>query len=1478
MATPDVTKENETSEDDLSYLSVKKESKIEQYNKKRITSHGPSRIIVILKWLTTLIFAAVLLSCLVTSKLTVIGLSRHLGNGTDAKYQAFIMCLVILFAPNVISIFRSIWNIIGRSDIPWPNKKSILLVILSATFESGGLCIVVLKALTSGQTASGVSAMQIGFVLPILFYLQKGNSDLKLFRGLSALSLLLALVGVAMVILNHVKSSSGDSWSLVGFMLIFISWFPYLNKQVLPRVSDTGQTQVAQPGSNFQMSRSINRTNSSQSFQNMSSGSGFNSYSSIPNNNGANMHVEPDSNSGVPCYKSSTWKVLLISAFTKIVVIFAVSALLLRYEMSDMSFEDAWTSGWDWNLNDDICILFIAHVSTSVVAYVTAVFACHTCMDSGAFVIPLLLCSPLSCILLVVSTSCDWIKDISGSTSDFCDTSNSIYSVVAMVCFVVAVSLTFGRQLWNVKRIVLLKETQLFWYPTYNSVMLEQWLLVNRKLDIDVTEDTQETSPRKEEKTRVYICTTMYRESRKEMQQLLESIGQISRANSDTSQLHFESHVFLDGAVKGDEMSDFALQLVSLLKDALHIDNLLTCTKTATPYGQKLGWKLPGPSEMTFTIHLKDSKKVKKKKRWSQIMYMSYVLDFLSKQHVDRDGNPTVKESDCFILTTDADVKFSPESVEALLDLMKRDTSVGAVCARTYPLGEGPLVWYQKFEYAIGHWFQKAAEHVLGSVLCAPGCFSVYRCSALKDIVPTYASNVERAFDFLIKDMGEDRWLCTLMVQSGWRIEYCAASENETYCPEEFEEFYKQRRRWIASTLANIISLIKDWTLVRTLNHRVSYLFCIYQIFLLTSTFIGPSTVVIIVAGGLNYAWNFDLTWAVILQFVTCVIYAVICLFKNEKWQMQSGKIITFFYAVIMTAVVVGIAEQVSEDFIGINAKVKVETKNNVTVTITPTPIPGAISEDFPVSFVTLYLGLLIAIFLVTGMLHPSDFKCLLNGIVYLLCLPSGYLVLNIYSVVNITDRSWGTREEKEHNTVKEQKPWYDGLETVMRKIFFCFDKTEPLPTPSVPEAKEVLRRPRRESQTEAQPQQRLSQTIAPGFKFQGSIRKSRRVDDQLREGKVEELEDSPEEEETESEEDFDEENPISVREWLPKGMKEYANIFMDNGYENTNFLGMLTEKDLKRLGIKKVAHRRNLLRKIQDIPEFKIPIDVPKDVTSWLVTIGLEEYKTNFKKNDIKTIKDMETLKSFKDQEIREELNITKPGHVQRLLDAINCLRNPTQEERIITEIKEQISRSHQHELKSVNQEEYKFWSDLIRACLEPGSDAFGFEEILKTKLASLRNEWLMVSGIVNCLWIVIIMTLSSSIDLQVAGTNPLSLVFLVVFGFLFVLQFLCMLVHRFTTLSHFIARAPYRFGQSYRTSISFLSRDLDPDEEHLVAEARSLEPQFLQRMQKKSKVVKRKKHQNHQDNRFSERAPLMSNHPDVYTGRQNPSFQENV
>ena len=60
-----------------------------------------------------------------------------------------------------------------------------------------------------------------------------------------------------------------------------------------------------------------------------------------------------------------------------------------------------------------------------------------------------------------------------------------------------------------------------------------------------------------------------------------------------------------------------------------------------------------------------------------------------------------------YILTTDADVKFSPKDVMALMDLMSRNSNVGAVCGRTLPMGTGPLIWYQHFDYAIGHWLLK---------------------------------------------------------------------------------------------------------------------------------------------------------------------------------------------------------------------------------------------------------------------------------------------------------------------------------------------------------------------------------------------------------------------------------------------------------------------------------------------------------------------------------------------------------------------------------------------------------------------------------------------------------------------------------------------------------------------------------------------------------------------------------------------------
>ena len=79
---------------------------------------------------------------------------------------------------------------------------------------------------------------------------------------------------------------------------------------------------------------------------------------------------------------------------------------------------------------------------------------------------------------------------------------------------------------------------------------------------------------------------------------------------------------------------------------------------------------------------------------------------------------------------------------------------------------------------------------------------------------------------------GEDRWLCTLLLQQGHRVEYCAASDALTYAPEGFFEFFNQRRRWTPSTMANIMDLLTDWKNVTSRNPEISFMYVFYQVWI----------------------------------------------------------------------------------------------------------------------------------------------------------------------------------------------------------------------------------------------------------------------------------------------------------------------------------------------------------------------------------------------------------------------------------------------------------------------------------------------------------------------------------------------------------------------------------------------------------------------------------------------------------------------
>ena len=132
--------------------------------------------------------------------------------------------------------------------------------------------------------------------------------------------------------------------------------------------------------------------------------------------------------------------------------------------------------------------------------------------------------------------------------------------------------------------------------------------------------------------------------------------------------------------------------------------------------------------------------------------------------------------------------------------------------------------------------------------------------------------------------VGEDRWLCTLMLKQGYKVDYSAASDALTFAPEGFYEFYKQRRRWAPSTMANILDLLMDWNNVRNKNQNISLLYIAYQMFLFVSSVLTPGTIFLLVLGAINAAFPEIQPWlALIINLIpVCSLCLAIYLFKDE--------------------------------------------------------------------------------------------------------------------------------------------------------------------------------------------------------------------------------------------------------------------------------------------------------------------------------------------------------------------------------------------------------------------------------------------------------------------------------------------------------------------------------------------------------------------------------------------------------------------
>jgi cellulose synthase/poly-beta-1,6-N-acetylglucosamine synthase-like glycosyltransferase len=456
----------------------------------------------------------------------------------------------------------------------------------------------------------------------------------------------------------------------------------------------------------------------------------------------------------------------------------------------------------------------------------------------------------------------------------------------------------------------------------------------------------------------ILCCITACNESEEELALLLSSFKKASIQPYLSKRL--EIFIILD---KQRDNAPDTLTLIAL-KKLLNIDS--------HDYYQDFGCRIIRGiyEDIPYYLYIKGDTLVSGK-RYSILLFADIVNNFYR-------STPPASTAIVFM---DADTKTSGKSIYYLLNELEKNPRCGGATGFLTVENDQPrniIVLIQEFYlYFLGNTIHKAADSLFNKCIVLPGAFSIVKYSAFMECLDEF-SKIPRDNDInsINKlELGEDRYLTTLMIRKGYCTKYVHKAIAKTTVPNTLASLITQQRRWSQSIWSNMIELLFG----KKLNK-----FSIIQYYVLLIHF----------TNSLTTLWSFSL-------LATQIWYQS----SNNSW---IAAICLWFYALILSISFMNKTAQNIGFWLKINVSFFVVLYNyNLFVNI------AKIIKIHPLITLATVVALAILYLIIEKYFSSKYIKTsrLFSGLIlyFVLGIPI-FTVIYLYAIANLDNKNWGTR------------------------------------------------------------------------------------------------------------------------------------------------------------------------------------------------------------------------------------------------------------------------------------------------------------------------------------------------------------------------------------------------------------------------------------------------------------------------------------